>query len=211
MIPTIFEHLISCRSCNSAVLVEDPSATRSSVAAVPVAGDLVGLVIRHGTRDNPRTLSWLHVFPFGAADTQAQWGTEESSLVSRQIIYMEDCQTPESRRQISREWGLKWLDFEQHFETIAAWSGGKVGECPCKCHHWDNSVEERLSIDTTLAVVGQESGRSHKEPIGPETERGTHCPTDGPNELRVRAQSEEIPQTDLDILCWREQCQRSSN
>lgn len=123
---------------------------------------------------------------------------------------MEDCATPASRRQISRDWGLKWLDFEQHFETVAAWSGSKaVGECPCKCHNQGDGGDECMSIDTTLALVGQQSDR-YKKPKDPETERGTYHPADLPSELRGRAQSEEIPQADLYILSWREQCRRDS-
>lgn len=211
MIPTIFEHLLSCRNCNSAVLVEDPSATRSTAATV--TGDLVGLVIRHGTTESAGSVSGLKVFPFAAADPAQQWGAQDSSTTSRQVIYMEDCATPACRRQISQAWGLKWLDFEQHFETIAAWSSSKVvGECPCKCHHWDGGADnsECISIDTTLALVGQQSDR-YKKPKGPETEHATYDPADLPSELRGRAQSEQIPQIDLFILSWREQCRRDSH
>lgn len=208
MIPTIFEHLLSCRSCNSAVLVEDPSATRSTAATA--TRDLVGLVIRHGTTESAGSISGLKVFPFAAADPPPQCHTQNSSTVSRQVIYMEDCATPASRRQISQDWGLKWLDFEQHFETVAAWSSSKVvGECPCKCHHGDGGADECLSIDTTLALVGQQSDR-YKKPKDLNTEHGTYHPADLPSDLRGRAQSEEIPQVDLYILSWREQCRRDS-
>ncbi|KAI7785635.1 hypothetical protein LA080_006655 [Diaporthe eres] len=178
MIPTIFEHLLSCRSCNSAVLIEDPSATRSTAATA--TGELVGLVIRHGTTESAGSISGLKVFHFAATDPPPQWDTQIPSTVSRQVIYMEHCATPASRRQISRDWGLKWLDFEQHFETVAAWSGSKVvGECPCKCHNQGDGGDECVSIDTTLALVGQQSDR-YKKPRGPETERGTYHPADLP-------------------------------
>lgn len=170
----------------------------------------MGLVIRHGTIESAGSVSGLKVFPFAAADPPPQWDTQNSSTVSRQVIHMEDCATPACRRQISRDWGLKWLDFEQHFETIAAWSGSKVvGECPCKCHHGDGG-DECISIDTTLALVGQQSGR-YKKPKGPNTEHGTYDPTDLPSELRGQVQSGEIPQNDLYVLSWREQCRRLSH
>ncbi|KAG6362707.1 hypothetical protein INS49_007800 [Diaporthe citri] len=178
MIPTIFEQLVSCRDCNKAVLVEDPSVIRSTAATV--AGDLVGLVIRHGTTESAGSVSGLKIFPFAAADPPPQWGAQGSSTVSRQVIFMEDCATPAARRQISKDWGLKWLDFEQHFETIAAWSSSKVvGECPCKCHHWDGGGDECTSVDTTLALVGQQSDR-YMKPKVPETEHGASHPTDLP-------------------------------
>lgn len=209
MVHTIFEHLLSCRNCNSPILViEDPSASRSTVATV--AGSRVGLVIRHGTRESAGSVSSLQFFPFKAAEPLPHWGTEESST-SRHVIYMEDCTTPAYRRQISQEWGLRWLNFEQHFETIAAFSQSQeVGECPCKCH-LDSSADECVSIDTTLALVGQQSGRPFEGSKGPETEHSTHHPTDLPSELRGRARSEEIPPIDVFILSWREQCRRASH
>lgn len=174
-----------------------------------MAGSRVGLVIRHGTRQSAGSTSLLQFFPFEAAEELPHWGTEESSTV-RHVIYMEDCTTPASRRQISQEWGLRWLNFEQHFETIAAFSkSSQVGECPCKCH-LDSSADECVSVDTTLALVGQQSGRYVKDPKGPETESGSHLPADMPSELRERARSEEILPTDVFILNWREQCRRES-
>ena len=222
MILTVFEHLVSCHSCNKAVLVEDPSATRSTLT---VAGDLVGLVIRHGTRESPDSVSSLAPFPFTAIanpDLPPQWGTREpcASSVCRQVICMEHCGTPESRRQISRKWGLRWLNFEQHFETIAAWSGRKLGECPCECHRWDHGAvdngvgsegDECTSIDTTLALVGQQRGRYLKEPSHPRIGHEVDQPNGSPSEGRKRVRSEEISQTDQYILSWREQCRRASN
>lgn len=210
MTHTIFEHLLSCRNCNSPVLViEDPSDSRSIVTSMAVSR--VGLVIRHGTRESAGSVSSLQFFSFEAAEPLPHWGTEESGTISRHVIYMEDCITPASRRQISQQWGLRWLNFEQHFETIAAFSkSSHVGECPCKCHHLDDSTDECVSVDTTLALVGQQSGRYVKDSKGPETESGSHLPADMPSELRGRAQSEEILPTDVLILNWREQCRRES-
>lgn len=210
MIQTFFDHLLSCRNCNSPVLViGNSSASRSTMATT--AGNRVGLVIRHGTSENAGSVSSLQFFPFEAAEPPPQWGTTESSTVSRHVIYMEDCITPESRRQISQAWGLRWLNFEQHFETIAALSESPVGECPCKCHHLDTSADECVSVDTTLALVGQQSGRHAKDFKDPETEHDTHPPADMPSELRGRAQSEETLPVDLFILAWREQCRRASH
>lgn len=209
MAHTVFEHLLSCRNCNNPVLIiENPSVSRSTMPNV--AGSRVGLVIRHGTRESAGSVSSLQFFPFEAAEPLPHWATEESST-SRHVIYMEDCTTPASRRQISQTWGLRWLNFEQHFETIAAFSQSQVvGECPCKCHHLDDSTDECVSVDTTLALVGQQSGRYVKDSKGPETESGSHLPADMPSELRGRAQSEEILPTDVFILNWREQCRRES-
>lgn len=208
MNPIIFENLLSCRNCNNAVLVEDPSASRSTVAAE--THKLVGLVIRHGTKES-HGVSSLHFFPFESADLPPQWAAEQSSIISRQVIDMEDCAALESRRNICREWGLRWVDFEQHFETIAGWSGSELGQCPCQCHRWDSGAEECISIDTTVALVAQQSDRCLKEPKGPETEYGVHRPPGVSSELRGRTRSEEISQTDLYILDWREQCRRASN
>lgn len=209
MTHTIFEHLLSCRNCNNPVLViEGPSDSRSTVAAM--AGGRVGLVIRHGTRQSAGSVSSLQFFPFKAAEPLPHWGTDESSAVSRHVMYMEDCTTPASRRQISQQWGLRWLNFEQHFETIAAFSkSSQVGECPCKCH-LDSSADECVSVDTTFALVAQQSGRHAKDFKDSETEHGPHLPADMPSELRGRAQSEEILATDVFILNWREQCRRES-
>lgn len=210
MNPTIFELLLSCRSCNSAVLVEDPAANRSKVAAAAACGRM-GLVIRHGTTESNGSVSSLEFFPFEAADLPPQLSTEDPSTVSRQVIYVEDCANPESRRQISREWGLRRLSFEQHLEDIAAWSGSKLGECPCRCHHRDSGADECISIDTTLALVGQQSDRYAAEGGGQKAGGGVDHRPGWPSEGRERAQSEEIPQTDLYILSWREQCRRASH
>lgn len=208
MIHTIFDHLLSCRDCDSPILVVGDLTASCSTKATG-AGNRVGLVIRHGTRESAASTSSLQFFPFEAAEPLPQWGTEESSTIFRHVIYMEECTAPESRRQISQKWGLRWLNFEQHFETIAAFSMSKVGECLCKCHQLDNSADD-VSVDTTLALVGQQSGRHVKDFKDPETKHGSPLPADIPSELRGRAQSEEILPTDVFILTWREQCRRES-
>lgn len=208
MIPTEFDVVLSCRNCNNAVLVEDPCASPSTVAAM--VHKLVRLVIRHGIKER-NGVSSLHLFHFDAAHPPPQWGLEESSTVFRQVICMEDCVAVESRLQIAHEWGLRWVDFEQHFETIAGWSGSKLGECPCRCHDWESGADECVSIDTTLALVAQQSDRCLKGSKFPETEHGTHHPADVPSEVRERARSEEILKTDLYILSWLKQCRRASN
>lgn len=207
MLPTVFEHLLSCGSCNSAILIEDPSASRSTFTT---DGSFVGLVIRHETGEVLGSVSWLDLFPLTANHplSKSPHGDTEQQSVSRQFIRMEDCATPESRREISKDWGLRWVSFEQHFETIAAWSGRNLGECPCECHKWHtqdagcvdgetaSEGDDCTSINTTLPLVaGQESDRCPVKPGGQEAGR-------------ERARSEEISHTDLWILSWREQCCR---
>lgn len=222
MLPTVFEHLLSCRSCNSAVLIEDPFASRSTITA---AGTFVGLVIRHEIRDHLGSVSWLELFPFTANHplSKSPQGSTEQQSISRQFICMEDSATPESRRQIAKEWGLRWVSFEQHFETIAAWSGRTLGECPCECHKWHTKElgcadgetvsegDECTSINTTLAVVGQESDRCSAKPGGRETGYDDGRPTGWPIDGRDRARSEEISHTDQWVLSWREQCWREQS
>jgi hypothetical protein len=222
MLPTVFEHLLSCRSCNSAVLIEDPSASRSTSTA---DGGLVGLVIRHETREVLGSFSSLDIFPFASNHplSNSPHGDAEQQSISRQSIWVEDCATLESRREISKDWGLSWVSFEKHFETIAEWSGRKLGECPCKCHKWHtqdgvcedgetaSEGDDCTSINTTLPLVaGQESERCPVKPGGREAGRDDDRPNGWPDEGRERARSEELlgSNTDLRILSWREQCFR---
>lgn len=172
-------------------------------------------------QDNLGSVSWLDLFPFTPnhpLSKSPQENTEQQSIY-RQVICMEDSAIPESRRQIAKEWGLRWVSFEQHFETIAAWSGKRLGECPCECHkrhskdsgYADGAASERdecNSVNTTLAVVGQECDRYQCKPGGRETGLDDDRPAGWPNEGRERARSEEISHNDLWVLSWREQCWR---
>jgi hypothetical protein len=184
MLPTVFEHLISCGSCDSPILIDDPSsASRASKLRVTAAADpqddRVGLVIRHEAREEQQQQalgggpSSLDIFPFSedhplnkspppspphhdddddGGDGQQQQQQQQS--ICREVIRMEDCATPESRRGVSQDWGLSWASVEQHFAAVAAMVGRKSGECPCACHHphrWE--VEEETRMMKKVAFV----------------------------------------------------------
>lgn len=181
----------------------------------------MGLVIRHQIKDHLESVSWLELFPFAAdhpLSKSPQESTEQQNI-SRQFICMEDSATPQSRRQIAKEWGLCWVSFEQYFETIAVWSGKRLGECPCECHKWHtkdsgcadgaaSEGDECSSINTTLAVVGQETDRCPVKPVGRGDRHDDDRPAGWPNEGRERSRSEEISHNDQWVLSWREQCWR---
>ncbi|POS81344.1 hypothetical protein DHEL01_v200274 [Diaporthe helianthi] len=229
----VFEQLLSCSGCNSAVLIKDPSTSHSMVKEP----DLVGIAIYHEPREVCTSTSWLDVFPFAAnhepsySSPNSRHGGAEQEGISRQFVCMEKCATPEARREISREWGLQWWGFEQHFETIATWTGSHLGQCPCQCHSTKRQVEDPrpgrkdaacvhdeapfegddcASVTTTTALVGgQESGRRPVKPRVRSTRRGDdEFPPGWPEDGRERARSEEIRHTELFILEWRERCRR---
>lgn len=191
----------------------------------------VGIVIRHQAREVLGGVSWLDIFPFMAKhplSSSSNIGAEPENI-SRQSICMESCATPEGRRDISKEWGLHWWGFEQHFETIAAWTGSGLGVCPCECHKQpveapkckDASCadgeaafegDDCVSVMTTAPLIGgQESGRSPVKPRARITRRGDDFPPGWPEDGRDRARSEEIRHTELFILAWRERCIREQN
>lgn len=229
MMPTVFEQLLSCSGCNSAVLINDPSASHSTAEQ----DCSVGIVIRHQAREVLGGVSWLDIFPFTAKHplSSSPHADAEPENICREFICMEDCATPEGRREISREWGLQWWGFEQHFETIAAWTGGRLGDCPCECHHHKRHAEDPKcedagcvdgesafegddcgSVITTAPLVGgQESGRC---PVKPRVQFARHVdefPPGWPEDGRDRSRSEEVRHTDLFILQWREHCIREQN
>ncbi|KAG8157174.1 hypothetical protein KVR01_012882 [Diaporthe batatas] len=227
--PTVYEQLLNCSGCNDAVLIKDPSASYSMVAHTGP----VGIVIRHQSEETMAGVSWLDIFPFTAkhplSNSPHVSGVEQQDI-SRHSICMENCTTPESRRDIAKAWGLHWWGFEQHFETIAAWTGSTLGVCPCECHSHKRPVEELEpkhadagcegggvsfedddcgSVITTAPLVcGQESGRCPRKPRARVPRRGGDFPPGWPEEGRDRARSEEVRYTDLFILEWRERCFR---
>lgn len=214
----VFEHVISCRSCNKALLVTDPRPHRTTADE-----DLVGLAIKHHMKspDNasgisPSCLALL--VETESLDPPRPQADTEASSVSRQVICMEDCAIAKSRRQISQDWGLRWINFEQHFGTIAAWSGGKVGDCWCECHRTGDTgavdggtgseAGECTSADSVLGLVGEQSVSSSTKWRVWETRSTMHLVWKRPIGDDEQPVDAEIPRFDQFILSWREQCQR---
>lgn len=212
----VFEHLLSCGSCNKALLVADLRSSRTMMDK-----DIVGLTVRHGFKWSSGSLGNNYSQLAVVVDDElpeAPPEAEAESTTSRQVLYIEDCATPKSRRKFSQDWGLRWLTFEQHFETIASWSGSSVGKCWCDCHHAEvagvtdggpgSAVDACSSADSTLGLIGLQRGSSSTEIRGRELGRGINNPSGRLSERGGRTRGADVSLIEQNILSWREQCQR---